>query len=824
MDNKIKDIAIYNAIAGEARNFFDNIIVNEAGRYTAAQLAKNKGNNCTFIWGCDDNDFANEVVNVEVERFTMSFPRSRCFDVMAMYEATCKIGAKNRITFSPCAKGETVGMFEMNIPKCAKDLINCVSTDNLRPMMMYIYIDVEAATLVASDTKVLKTCKVELSEVVGELPESLFISPAQLKQLAGKQCIVSLNRVGPADNVKWLTVIECEGNTFDNDIHGTFPAWKRLIPKEKYCNGFHLMPDAAKQLAKFVKASKKSYNKLVLSSTIGANFVEVTAANDADSSVNRSISLALATPSEITGAMCFTSEAMNKVLCNGKSIIAYEQNTPALILGDVDGVNSLIMPMYYNGNWELSESAQARRPITPTREEEKFIKRSYETALKCERGYVLVYSGVGRNFISWSDGDAGKGEIDVTFTRDAAGVLSVVECESHDVVRVDLNKPQPEPTQQEIDYIRHCYSEKYDADIVEVAQWEREKAVISCCRETLAGPVWHEVGVTFSRDDNGTLAVAENVEPYNVIRVDLNADNSQESETVENFTPETATANSAPENKPDVVPVSVECVADSVAPDVTPAPVHEVDIYELMRGDRVNMLIAYANKPANERGFKEMNVVIYNRDLDMYCCVVTQTIDGNTTFIHLKEFGTHWQAMQYFGMSEDDFEYNKINILELRRNLAKLETCPEHSEIEETEVVPADVADGDAGSVCVVDDLIVGSLHGDVVRVGDVAPVESAGGRDAPPKIPDVATAKIKPVVHIFPPGSIVYHARARIALQRNETANVGYFRGVNAPPGLTGPLAPTNIIGRGRRISQRPANVGSATTGITTTTGPPDE
>lgn len=271
-------------LAAVAENYFNSLDL-APGTYTAAELAKNEtkspeGNKIPIYEAAKNDQPRNEEeelkrlyewepVCVAAGSFVAELPRCLVFRVLSQFEQLERVSAKEKTRFVRAKEGEAA-MF-VTIPKEAAALAGCVCTkEDCRPQMEQIWLDLENKCLVATNTKILRSCPVEV-EMCGELPEGaqIYINAKHIKNLVGR-CAVSvvvspiiINGEETEQTETTITITNEAGEVYNCETpQMRFPDWLRVLPRSLSLGGYiRLTKTAVKTFVAFCKSAAKSRAK-----------------------------------------------------------------------------------------------------------------------------------------------------------------------------------------------------------------------------------------------------------------------------------------------------------------------------------------------------------------------------------------------------------------------------------------------------------------------------------------------------------------------------------------------------------------------------------
>ena len=312
MNDKELNLAILAELNNFAKRVFKKLTITP-GTYTASQIAKQinqqkeielllkknpeaKVKKLEFSVCFDDVNLPD--CTIEVGNFKCTIPAISVFHAISRFEKVA--GERNKVRFTRLDKYRTnyIGTFELEIEKKHFDLMEFVSNDLKRPVLMQIYVDTKRCCLIATNAYIIKEIPANM-EFDGESPDLLttYIDPKNIKGMLGK------NTVDVYNNQVIYTNHET-GNCFINESIGRYPNYTSVFPKLNADGFVKFEENEVKTIAKFVKNIRKSQIIPTLKITEGEKFA-VLRYEDLDSNNNREVQLELEQPANITIKVTF---------------------------------------------------------------------------------------------------------------------------------------------------------------------------------------------------------------------------------------------------------------------------------------------------------------------------------------------------------------------------------------------------------------------------------------------------------------------------------------------------------------------------------------
>lgn len=354
MNENDKNFALLGKLYEFADEIWENVEDKRAGVFTASEIARSI-KSCKDVIVCF-GDLGDEQITVEVDSFKCSFPKSRIFESIRIFERLAGVSSNKAKTFVyEEEKGNVLGSCKFELTKDFADLAKFVSKDELRPSLMNVALNVDLSCLIASDGRVLKAYPVRIIETSGDMSD-FQIQGAMFSKLckrlgARETCIAECTNYGDSGYIE-NCVFSCGGLSITMGYSGRYPNVKNAIRDVGEAGRMILCPDAWKDATKFFKSSKGQTVKItanvgedfaVLSNEDGSECVIKTLQNPAQNveSTHKADSLRL------FGNVC-------EIFFNG-------QNCPLTFISG-DASMGLVMPCYSEQYYELGES-ERHNPI-----------------------------------------------------------------------------------------------------------------------------------------------------------------------------------------------------------------------------------------------------------------------------------------------------------------------------------------------------------------------------------------------------------------------------------------------------------------------------
>lgn len=181
--------------------------------------------------------YAWEPLTVAAGSFVCEIPRALVFTYLWKFEQLDKVPQKEKTRYTREKEGGAA--FFVTIPKEAAQLAKFAGVDECRPAVMQIYLDVERAALVATDTHILAEypAEVEGAEVLDETAPAIFVNPKHIKNLIGRCRVQLVEETDEAETSRdgapkhFTAVFTNEaGDVYKNELTGLrFPDYRRPV-------------------------------------------------------------------------------------------------------------------------------------------------------------------------------------------------------------------------------------------------------------------------------------------------------------------------------------------------------------------------------------------------------------------------------------------------------------------------------------------------------------------------------------------------------------------------------------------------------------------
>lgn len=310
-------------LAEIGREYFETLDV-EPGTYTAAELAANYRTGDKQkrpIYEFPDRDtkptdeagelaalYAWEPLTVAAGSFVCEIPRALVFTYLWKFEQLDKVPQKEKTRYTREKEGGAA--FFVTIPKEAAQLAKFAGVDECRPAVMQIYLDVERAALVATDTHILAEypAEVEGAEVLDETAPAIFVNPKHIKNLIGRCRVQLVEETDEAETSRdgapkhFTAVFTNEaGDVYKNELTGLrFPDYRRVYSKVTPAGYVQFTPGAVKEFTKFAKAVNKQSGDVALQLSAEEGEISARLVFVDDWQCKREIVLSLAHPAPLS--------------------------------------------------------------------------------------------------------------------------------------------------------------------------------------------------------------------------------------------------------------------------------------------------------------------------------------------------------------------------------------------------------------------------------------------------------------------------------------------------------------------------------------------
>lgn len=273
-------------------------------------------------------------------------------------------------------------LFEISVPKSAKNLTKFVGKDEYRPALKYVCIEPTRGLMAASDTHVLRTDKIECN---GEWPEGLqvLVDPKHIAKIAGKTAKVEMAeeereieeqqkvyRHGrqcyePVKVKKMFNVvrIECNGENYTTEYRNVrFPDVVRVIPNIEQMKAIRFNAENIEALKTVCKLATNP-NYITLSAERGSSRLIVADVNE-DYNRYASYSLELAEDAELDITIGLNPAWLANCLTGSNGTIrVIDECRPAYFVGDSE--HTICMPvMTMQRDREYIEQIRRERLLT----------------------------------------------------------------------------------------------------------------------------------------------------------------------------------------------------------------------------------------------------------------------------------------------------------------------------------------------------------------------------------------------------------------------------------------------------------------------------
>lgn len=252
--------AIFEKMLENAKDVFNNYGKCEVGTYTLAKLQQNG----VFRY---ENNAHNKVYNIKVENFQCSCRATWAFYLCARF---ARLAGKKVPVFTKTEAVKPLCTFTIVVPKEAKYLANFVSKNDNQNLNR-IFLDVNNSALCASDGHSMKTMRVEITSLVGEIPatDCAYISSKDINKISGR-CEVSIYKEGynittAITDVNGIKYVLKESNR-------KYPNYTSIYPKLSREYGYiKFAKDEAKRFTKWLEKSEDTVCLEVCADTIKAS-------------------------------------------------------------------------------------------------------------------------------------------------------------------------------------------------------------------------------------------------------------------------------------------------------------------------------------------------------------------------------------------------------------------------------------------------------------------------------------------------------------------------------------------------------------------------
>ena len=362
-----KDQAIYNEMLQIANEVFNSATENNevlrkymnenGGVVSINDITKARSNVYTMIDSVTKfNDYTKEgLQTVTVDTFTCSFPPMRVFELVKYWKSLAKAKGDIFFTYEEEINREFAGTVEIRLENAAnaKLLANSVADDELRPVMNYVLLEINATSgdinFVACDGQEMAVISNSPADIctphkTTDLVFQALYSKADWKRIcdyARKQkfsVCFEIYRRGGEDCMETMVAVLGDTKVKSQQV-GRYPNWKFVLPDFSTMKHFNIADED-------VQSAQKWLSKVKTYSVYDA--VDITAYKGSDiiyfDFEDRTQTYRLSAPSDITiGARVSIKRLQQKKFCGfhlpkcGGGIIIDDENTDLMLLMPVEG-------------------------------------------------------------------------------------------------------------------------------------------------------------------------------------------------------------------------------------------------------------------------------------------------------------------------------------------------------------------------------------------------------------------------------------------------------------------------------------------------------
>lgn len=310
-----KSLAQYGAIVAYAKEVFNHIISSD--EYDMPMSAKEVHKYIFLRLFFDEKDgFKYEEPHViEADGMKVCTTPKDVFALCQQMEGVLKIKPANRVKFMHEYTPETKDIFGVcTLPANTKEIAECCTKDELRPVMAGVYLDFDEKMVVASDGKILRTALLNDARIVHGEKLGAILPADFAARHAGEEVIVCGEYGKDDKGNEWsrLKYAYC-GKERVKLIEGRYPNWKSVIPKYNNAqmitigDAWTQMRDALKGLSKVCKSGG-----VCISGKTGERVLTLSAKN-IDTGIEQSMQILIPAPIAFDFAICVNGEYAAKV-------------------------------------------------------------------------------------------------------------------------------------------------------------------------------------------------------------------------------------------------------------------------------------------------------------------------------------------------------------------------------------------------------------------------------------------------------------------------------------------------------------------------------
>lgn len=310
-----KSLAQYGAIVAYAKEVFNHIISND--EYDIPMSAKEVQKHIFIHLFFDEKDgFKYEDLHtIEADGMKVCTTPKDVFSLCQQMEGVLKIKPADRVKFMHEYTPEAKDIFGVcTLPANTKEIAECCTKDELRPVMAGVHLDFDEKMVVASDGKILRTALLNDARIVHGEKLGAILPADFAARHAGEEVIVCGEYGKDDKGNEWsrLKYAYC-GKERVKLIEGRYPNWKSVIPKYNNAqmitigDAWTQMRDALKGLSKICKS-----RSVCISGKTGERVLTLSAKN-IDTGIEQSMQILVPAPIAFDFAICVNGEYAVKV-------------------------------------------------------------------------------------------------------------------------------------------------------------------------------------------------------------------------------------------------------------------------------------------------------------------------------------------------------------------------------------------------------------------------------------------------------------------------------------------------------------------------------
>lgn len=378
-----KDQAIYQAMLGIATELFNKavcssevlreLVKDNGGVVSMKQLLANNGD-LRYAFDSALRDVGNEVFHIDVDTFSCQLKGTDLFWHLDYQKSLAKIKGDTAFTYEEKIDNKYVGSVDIDFenPANAKKLENNLANDELRPILNYVCLEVNAKTgdihFVASNGNTLGIISNNIASVYDHPDrkynyQALFSrndwkricdyakatkSAVRFEIYRRKLYLDEICKVVMEEAQDIFVAVLGERRIKSTIIRSGYPDWRRVLPKNyPDANHFRIHPEDVEKARKFIQNFKisgsweKSREHIFVSTYKGSDRIYFDYIN-CDYSKTNTASFRLTRTSELTIGTCYNIDKLAKMKFRGFHFV--EPGRPTLVDTD-DADLMLVMPM-----------------------------------------------------------------------------------------------------------------------------------------------------------------------------------------------------------------------------------------------------------------------------------------------------------------------------------------------------------------------------------------------------------------------------------------------------------------------------------------------